>query len=280
MSEITTGAVSLSSIGSPMTFGSVCKSAENLIEKITTIPYQQLLKEIEKTNDKLRWLDVNMKSSPKQMMVEAIELQRKVAGNNAFIQFTEGMNENSKRIISGIIATQNSPMNNQTFRLLEEMPQSGLIFQEVLEASVHQLALDNFNYVRKIIEDSANATGFNIDKKILKQKNDLVDLVFIDEKNRRLTAYCKLDKEMNPSLALDLEGFSCNEKECSEKMSQIVSYLQDNGVPFHYQRLKHNQPQGILRELLKKQNLISEKKSVETYFQKAQNFIKNPLKKF
>ena len=128
------------------------------------------------------------------------------------------------------------------------------------------MASDNLRYVNGIVKDAAKAAGFDRGVKILRQNERILDIVFEDEKSRRFTAYCKLDKELNPSLALDLEGFSCDDKECSQKMDEIVQYLLKHGLPFHYQRLKHSQPQGVLRNLLRK-NELAVKTDTESWLQ-------------
>jgi hypothetical protein len=95
--------------------------------------------------------------------------------------------------------------------------------------------------------------------------------VFTDAHNRRFTAYCKLDKQMNPSLALDLEGFGCDTNECSVKMDEIVKYLQEHGVPFTFKRIRHNQPMGVLRNMLNTKSSDKEIKALSAYLQGGNN---------
>ena len=151
--------------------------------------------------------------------------------------------------------------------LLENFPNKKGAFESALNQGTKNLAIDNFKYVNDVVVGAAKATGFMDEVKILKQTASVMDIVFTDQHNRKLTAYCKLDKEMNPSLALDLEGFGCDSHECSTKMDEIVKYLQDHGLPFTFKRLKHNQPMGVLRNLLNKKSHEQTNKELTDYLQ-------------
>lgn len=258
MSEITTGAVSLSAIGSPLAVGAACASAVTYAAKFCKDKYENLLKEIEATDERLKWLNAQVISSPKQIEAEAKALQKLVLSSNAFQLMTEGLGEAEINSLSGVIATQHSPLSSYLAPLLNEIPITKTDFDVSLGQAVKNLAFDNLKFVNEVVKDAAKATGFDKEVKVLRQNEKLLDIIFEDEKNRRFTAYCKLDKEMNPSLALDLEGFACDEMECSGKMEEIVQYLQQHGVPFQYKRLKHNQPQGVLRNLLRKKELSAD----------------------
>lgn len=174
-----------------------------------------------------------------------------------------------------MIATQNSPLKAYIPNILEKMSGNIGSFQKALEIGTKELANDNFSYVTKIVKASAKETGFAKETKILKSNDSTLEVVFVDDKNRRFTAYCKLDKNLNPILALDLEGFACDDKECSLKMDEIVKYLQENGVPFEYKRLKHNQQQGVLRNVLNKLQINEDKKALTDYLQSPQNTTSN-----
>lgn len=278
MSEITTGAVSLSAIGAPLTVGAACASAVNYAATFCKDKYENLLKEIENTDERLKWLNVQVITSPKQIEAEVKSLQKIVLSSNAFHRLTQGMDEAKKHSLSGVIATQHSPVSSYLVPFLyEETPGAITDFDTSLEQAVKNLAFDNLKFVNGIVKDAAKATGFNNGSKVLRQNERLLDIVFEDGKNRRFTAYCKLDKELNPSLALDLESFACDNKECSVKMEEIVRYLQEHGVPFQYKRLKHNQPQGVLRNLLRKkeQPLNTE---IDSYLQSGDGVSQTPNK--
>lgn len=276
MSEITTGAVSLSAIGAPLAVGAACASAVNYAAKFCKNKYENLLQEIDATDERLKWVNAQVFSSPKQIEAEVKALQKIVLSTNAFHRMTREMDEAEKHSLSGVIATQNSPISCYLSPLLNEIPTTKADFNASLEQAVKNLAFDNLKFVNGIVKDAALASGFNKVIKILKQNERVLDIVFEDEKNRRFTAYCKLDKELNPSLALDLEGFACNNEECSIKMEKIVRYLQDHGVPFQYKRLRHNQPQGVLRTLLLKKEKQLNMES-DNYLQSADSLsqIKN-----
>ncbi len=267
MSEITTGSVSLSLIGAAsMAVGNACVNATMLAGKYGAKQYEKMLAEIEKSNERLKWLDKQVISSPKQIANEARQLKKMVSENTSFLQMTEGMSDVHKSKLAGVIATQNSPLKSYVPGLLEKFPDKNGAFESALNQGTNNLAMDNFKHVNDIVAVAAKSTGFG-EVKILKQTESVIDVVFTDTHNRRLTAYCKLDKEMNPSLALDLEGFGCDTHECSTKMDEIVKYLQDHGLPFSFKRLRHNQPMGVLRNLVNKKNSEQKNKELTEYLQ-------------
>lgn len=254
-----------------MAVGAACVSAVNYAAKFCKDKYENLLMEIEATDDRLKWLNTQVISSPKQIEAEAKALQKIVLSSNAFHRMTQGLGEAEINSLSGIIATQNSPLSSYFESSLNEISGSHSDFNSLLSKAVKNLAYDNLKFVNEIVKDAAKATGFDKEVKVLRQNEKLLDIIFEDEKNRRFTAYCKLDKEMNPSLALDLEGFACDDQACSAKMEEIVQYLQQHGVPFKYKRLKHNQPQGVLRNLLRKKELLSDM-DTNSYLQTGDTF--------
>lgn len=267
MSEITTGAVSLSLIGAPLAIGSACVGAAYFAGKYCVKQYEKMLTDIERSNERLKWLDKQVISSPSQMAEEAIRLQKMVSANSSFLSMTEGMSDEQKAMLAGVIATQNSPLKAYVPTLLQNFPEKENAFDAALKQGTKNLALDNFKYVNDIVKDAAKATGFKGEVKILKQTCSVTDIVFTDAHNRRFSAYCKLDKQMNPSLALDLEGFGCDTNECSTKMDEIVKYLQQHGVPFTFKRIKHNQPMGVLRNMLNKKSNEQRTKELGDYLQ-------------
>jgi len=254
MSEITTGAVPLSLIGAPLAIGSACVDAVYFAGKYCADQYQKMLEEIEKGNERLKWLDKQTVSSPAEMMEEAIRLQKMVSEHSLFNKMTSGISTARKNILSGAIVMQHSPLKAYVPQILKNMAETENAFQIALKQGTKNLAFDNFRYVNDIVKDAAKASGFSAEVKILKSTESVADIVFTDKLNRKLTAYCKLDRQLNPSLALDLEGFACDATECSTKMDEIVGYLQAHGVPFSFKKIKHNQPTGVLRNMLNKKN--------------------------
>lgn len=281
MSEITTGAVSLSLIGAPLAIGAACAGAIYFAGKYCINQYEKMTKEIEKSNERLKWLDKNFISSPFKIAEEAIRLQKMVSVHPSFLKATNGISISQKNILAGAIATQYSPLKAYVPSLLQNLPETGNTFEIALNQGTKKLALDNLKFVNSVVFDAATATGFTGKVKIIKQTESITDIVFSDKLNRRLTAYCKFDKQMNPSLALDLEGFGCDSNECSVKMDEVVKYLQEHGVPFTFKRIKHNQPMGVLRNMLYKKNKVNKDKELNDYLTTSNmvNKIKNNQKK-
>jgi hypothetical protein len=280
MSEITTGAVPLALIGAPLAIGSACVDAIYFAGKYCLDQYQKMLDEIEKGNERLKWLDKQTVSSPSEMMEEAIRLQKLVSEHSLFTKMTKGISATQRNVLAGAIATQHSPLKAYVPAILKNMAESENAFQIALKQGTKNLALDNFRYVNDIVKDAAKAAGFKGEVKTLKSTESVSDIVFTDGLNRKLTAYCKLDKNLNPSLALDLEGFACDAHECSTKMDEIVSYLQAHGVPFSFKRIRHNQPMGILRNVLNKKKVENNDKELKGYLQSGNSTatIKNKQK--
>ncbi len=265
MSEITTGAVSLSLIGAPLAVGAVCAGAIYFAGKYCVKQYEKMLDDIEKSNERLKWLDKQTISSPVQVQEEALRLHKMIKGHPSFLKMTDGINSIQKDILAGAIVTQNSPLKGYVPAILQTIPEKENAFEDALIKGTKNLALDNFKFVNTVVRDAAENAGFSINEKILKQTESLTDVVFSDSQNRKFTAYCKLDKQLNPSLALDLEGFDNNSDECSTKMNEIVKYLQEHGVPFSFKRIKHNQPMGVLRKVLNKNDIKDNNKNLHEY---------------
>lgn len=280
MSEVTTGAVPLALIGAPLAAGAACIGAIYFAAKYCEKQYEKMLHEIEEADEKLKWLDNQQITSPVQMAEEAKRLQKMVSMNNVFSQMTQSMNTAQKEILAGAIATQNSPLKAYVSRLMDELPETQSSFDQALKQGTKNLAVDNFSFVNKIVKDAAVATGFVGVVKMLKQTNTVTDIVFSEIKNpaKKFTAYCKLDRNLNPSLALDLEGYGCETNECTNKMNEIVTYLQNHGVPFHFTRIKHNQPMGVLRKMLILKEEESKKDEIVKYLTGTKNSSKDYLK--
>jgi hypothetical protein len=265
MSEVTTGAVSLSLIGAPLAVGKACVGVAYFAGKYCVNQYEKMISDIEKSNECLKWLDRQVISSPIQMMEEALRLQKMVNTHTSFLKMTEGMTDAQRDILSGTIVTQNSPLKAYVPTIMQNLPENGNAFESALKLGTKNLVLDNFKFVNKVVHEAAKASAFTYKVKILKQTDSLTDIVFTDIQNRRFTAYCKLDKQMNPSLALDLEGFQSDSNACSSKMTEIVRYLQEHGVPFTFNRIKHNQPKGVLRGLINNNETENRKKNMLDY---------------
>lgn len=267
MSEISTGAVPLVLIGAPLAIGAACIGAIYFAGKYFVDEFEKRLKEIDQNNERLKWLDKQVISSPVQMAEEARRLQKMVSVDTKFLQMTLNLNVAQKNILAGCIATQNSPLKAYVPSILQQLPETANAFETALTKGTQKLALDNFKFVNSIVEGAARNTGFTKPVKILKQTGSLLDIVFTDDQNRRLSAYCKLDKQLNPSLALDLEGFNPNSDQCTTKMDEIVKYLQEHGVPFNYKIIRHNQPSGVLRSIMAQKEIEDEQKKIGSYLQ-------------
>jgi hypothetical protein len=271
MSEVTTGAVALSLIGAPLAVGVACLGGCYFAAKFCVKQYEKMLVEIEKTDKRLKWLEKDMVTSPKRMAEEARILHNSVLQNSTFTHMCKGLTESQKSAMAGVIATQNSPLKAYVPSLLDKLSETSS-FQKTLEEGTKNLALDNFTFVNTVVRQAAAAVGFAGEMKILRQKGSLMDVIFTDHKNphKKLAAYCKLDRQLNPSLALDLEGFDSSTDECSQKMEALVKYLHEHGVPFTYKRLRHNQPMGILRKMIQrnaKREVNKANQSITDYLQ-------------
>jgi len=255
MSEVTTGSVGLGLIvGAPVVIGAACVAAVGYAAMYCKDKYDDMLKEIQNTDDRLKWLNSQQHSSPLEIAREAKKLQEIVFRNELFSQMTTGMTVGEKNILATAIATENSPLKSYIPKYLDEMSTGNSSLSDVVGKSSKDLAIGNFNHVNSIIKDAAQATGFSSNIKVIKNSKNILDIVFTDKKGRKFTAYTKINKELNPSIALDLEGFECDTNGCSLKMDEIIKYLNEHGIPFKYKRLKHNQPSGILRKILNKKS--------------------------
>lgn len=255
MSEVTTGSVAISIVGAPIAVGSACVLAAGYAAKYCNDKYQDMLNDIQKTDDRLKWLNHQQCSSPEQIAKEVKQLQHMLLQNKIFAEMTTGLTVPQKNVMSTVIATENSPLKSHLPKYIEEMELGITNLDETLFKSTNDLATCNFNYLNNVLQEAAHATGFKSETKIIRQSNKLLDIVFTDIKGRRFTAYNRLNKDLNPSLALDLEGFGCDSNECTLKMDEIIAYLNEKGIPFEYKRLTHNQPEGMLRKMLNKKRM-------------------------
>jgi hypothetical protein len=255
MSEVTTGSVGLGLIvGAPVVIGAACVAAVGYAAMYCKGKYDDMLKEIQSTDDRLKWLNTQQYSSPLEIAREAKKLQEIVFRNELFSQMTTGMTIGEKNTLATAIATENSPLKSYIPKYLNEMSTGNTSLNDVVVKSSKDLAIGNFNHVNNIIKNAAQATGFSSNIQVIKNSKNILDIVFTDSEGRKFTAYTKINKELNPSIALDLEGFECDTNGCSLKMDEIIKYLNEHGIPFKYKRLKHNQPSGILRKILNKKS--------------------------
>ena len=70
MSEITTGAIALSLIGAPVAVGSACVVAAGYAAKYCKDKYEDMLKDIQNTDERLKWLNQLQYSSPLEIAKE------------------------------------------------------------------------------------------------------------------------------------------------------------------------------------------------------------------
>lgn len=275
MSEVTTGAVALSLIGVPVAVGAACVVAAGYAAKFCADKYKDMLKDIQATDEKLKWLNTQQFSSPVQLAEEAKKLQGLVINNPLFNTMTTGLSVQQKEILATAIATENSPFKSFIPNYLSQMEVGKSSMDDALRSSVQDLAVHNFNKVADVVSDTAKATGFSTNAQVITKSKNVLDIVFTDSENRKFTAFIKLNKELNPSLALDLEGFACDTDTCTAKMDEIIKYLNDHGIPFEYKRLKHNQPIGVLRKLIQKKNTPVDKSVADYLTSTNQDYLTN-----
>lgn len=252
MSEVTTGAVALSLIGAPVAVGAACVVAAGYAVKFCNEKYEDMLKDIQATDERLKWMNTQKFSSPAQLALEAKALKEIVFKNELFSTMTTGMTVPQKEILATAIATENSPLKSFIPEHLAQMEVGKSSVTDAIKNSTKDLAMHNFHKVADVVSEAAKATGFSSNIQVITKSKNVLDIVFTDTQDRKFTAYLKLDKELNPSLALDLEGFACDSDNCTLKMDEIIKYLNKHGVPFEYKKLKHNQPSGVLRKLIQK----------------------------
>lgn len=275
MSEVTTGAVGLNLIGAPIAVGVACANAVAYTAKYCNEKYKDMLKDIQATDEKLKWLNAQQFSSPLQLATEAKRLQGMVINNPIFNTMATGLTIPQKEILATAIATENSPLKSFMPSYLAQMEIGKSSMEDAFKNSVQDLAVHNFNKVADIVADAAKATGFNTNAEVITKSKNVFDIVFTDAENRKFSAFVKLNKELNPSLALDLEGFACDANACTAKMDEIIKYLNDHGIPFEYKKLKHNQPAGVLRKLIQKKNAPAAKTVADYLTSTNQNYLIN-----
>ncbi|MAM30295.1 MAG: hypothetical protein CMC13_14855 [Flavobacteriaceae bacterium] len=282
MSEVTTGSVQIpmQTIAPRMSLGerivTTCKSIAQYYDD----QYQKMLDDIQEEDDKIRRLNEQLASSPQEEAERMGTLKNLILSNPDFKNSTLKMPQAKKEVLATAMASQHSPLNAQVSKYLEQMDAGKMSFDKVLSQSKMDLAQTNMNHLQKVLQGAASHTGFTAGTNILKNNGRVNDVVFIDKQNRRFTAYTKLDKNLNSSLALDLEGFGCDSNECSQKMSEIIAYLNEKGIPFTYKRLKHNQPEGVIRKMLNTKRKWNKGTSkVDDYLSQSSNTLNNNQKR-
>jgi hypothetical protein len=248
----------------------IVQNKANKFAKYSEKQYENMLNEVRESDSRLQWHDKNMISSPIQVANEIVNLQKVVKENNLFHQMTEGFTVIQKDILATKIASENSPVSCKMMNSIENcIDSSGL--SSLVNNCVKDFASEVLINVRSLISETADNVGFSKSRKDLKETQDVFDSVFTDEKGRRLSAYCKLNAELNPVLAIDLEGFDPLTKECEIVMERIEKYFQSKGMNLDFNRKKHYQPQGILRQRLMKSNRVNNEKKIQKelgeYFQ-------------
>jgi hypothetical protein len=247
MSELTTGAIALSLIGTPAIIAGAALVGTVYAAKWLHGKYEELEKDIQETEQRLKWLDKQRLSSPLEVAKETKLLQGLVVKNPAFEKVASSLSVGEKNQLAMVIATKNSPIKNYIPKYLEEI-KTDMNMESVIFKSVDDLAISNLNFVSSVVSQAAKATGFNVNTNVIRKAKTVNDIIFTDGQGRNMTAFVKLNKELNPTLAIDLEGFNNNSNECTKKMDEIVKYLTEHGVPFQPKKLHHNNPMGILRK--------------------------------
>lgn len=163
---------------------------------------------------------------------------------------TQGLKETEKNTLAAAIVAEKSIVNQYAAPLLNKM-EAGASIEKVAKASTRKLAENNLKNVQQIIKSAAIKTGFSKKEKIIEQTTSGSEGYFEDEKGRRFSVVIRLDKMLRPKMVFDLEGFGCGTNECTVKMSEILSYLKEQGVSVDVSRYKHNQPAGVIGNILK-----------------------------
>lgn len=104
--------------------------------------------------------------------------------------------------------------------------------------------------VAVIIGQAAQTIGFTSKIEVVSHNETVCDIVYVDDKDRKLTAYVNKGTDGKPNLIVDLEGFKPNERECGKKMDALLKYLTDRGITVRPKRKAHNNPEGVLRKKL------------------------------
>ncbi|MDP2115652.1 MAG: hypothetical protein Q8K69_16520, partial [Bacteroidota bacterium] len=126
-----------------MAIGAACLGAVYFAGKFCVKEYEKMLEEIDKSNERLKWLDKQVISSPAQMADEARRLQKMVSINAKFLQMTVGLSKAQKGILSGSIATQNSPLKAYVPSILQNIPETENAFETALIKGTKNLTFNS-----------------------------------------------------------------------------------------------------------------------------------------
>lgn len=251
MSELTTGTINIPAtvIAAPISLASGCVNLLSVAAKYGVNKIQQLQREIEATEQRLKWIDRTDLVSPKAAAKAAREMHARILQMEQFNNVTSALSASTRFQVAAALVMEKSPLKGYVLAADVLKANEKTNFDRIFNIAADQMAIDRFAFVQQVLEQAAVNTGF-IRKDKLKTNTKVTDVAFTDEQGRVLSAYARIDASGNSKLALDLHGFDCNSDACTSKMAEIVAYLHKHGIPFEYKRLKHNQPQGILRNLL------------------------------
>jgi hypothetical protein len=237
------------------------ETTEKIISHTASVPikvesaikeeYEKMLQEIGKADERIKWLDSVSFSSPTKLASEVRNITQSVVRNNTFKSITSNLHQDQKEILALLIASENSPMCNQISDVVNNIPASSLKINQILIQSTQNLASDFLCKIHKAVEEAAVFAGFTEGKKEMKINSDVFDIVFNGTNGRRLSSFCRLDNDLNPVLALDLEGFDPSTNECLKVMDKITAYLKLKGLNVEFKQKKHFQPHGLLRQRMK-----------------------------
>jgi hypothetical protein len=246
---------------------SACINAAKMAAEYGARQYDQLHRQLESEMEKLKWVDQQLASSPKQLEQELVSLHAEIKSKPAFIVMTGKLKESEKNNLASAIVTEKSVVNQFAAPLLNKRGTS-MSIEKVAKVSTRRLAEHNLLNLQHLIKSAALKTGFSNKEKIIEQTASGSEGYFEDEKGRRFSVVTKLDKLLRPKMIFDLEGFGCGTNECTLKMSEILSYLKEKGVSVDVSRYKHNQPSGIIG------NLLKEKKKEQENLKRLNEYLK------
>jgi|WetSurMetagenome_2_1015567.scaffolds.fasta_scaffold34079_3 hypothetical protein len=233
----------------------------NIDDKIKLEKIEKKLDDISKETS----LPVAIDKTIKETSEDVMKKFNRIMENESFQVITKDITLQEKENLAGAMAVKNTVLEDFVISELTNLKEK-TFFKETLKISTRNLALSNFDSVSKVLKDAAKYAGFNKAINILKNANNVLDIIFTDNRNRRMSAYLKINKSLNPSLAIDLEGFNkLNENECGKKMNDIIKYLEKHDVNIDFKKIKHNQPEGVLRKLLNEKERLCKDKEINDY---------------
>lgn len=244
------------------TQGLIFKSGKLLSNNV-----EELLHNLKKTHSGLSWNSEQATVSPIAIRDKANALKSSILKDKNFIIATSNFTRDEKKLFAQAIAIENSPVSKYAHNTLAE---NKFIGDDIVQSSIASLADDNLKYVSDVTASVAEHVGFKTKVEVISKSDIASEIVYHGCNGKRLAVYVKLDKQLNPTMALDLEGYSTDTKECSEVMDKIVAYINLKGVPYDVKRRSHFNPNGVLRSVLRKKrksSVTSNQDSMATYFQ-------------